>query len=175
MRGCEMLHEHYIIMPCSLCSNFLHGYWRIMWTLIQDQRTELVRENHRKKIHGQKTDGDRLKSSLKLTEKERNWLWKKTDRKRYSEIETVRHRPQWIIIGREKKEKLGMKAPLREKEAFTSRPIQRDRMVRLCGRSIYIHNHSTLTEPNTLWRPCWSWDGCGWLRVVASHRNNDFS
>lgn len=39
--------------------------------------------------------------------------------------------------GRKKeKEKLGMKAPLREKEAFTSRPIQRDRMARLCGRSI---------------------------------------
>lgn len=42
-----------------------------------------------------------------------------------------------------------MKALLRDKELFTSRPIQRDIVARLCGR-LYIHNHSTLTESNAL-------------------------
>lgn len=49
----------------------------------------------------------------------------------------------------EETEKLCMKALLRDKELFTSRPIQRDIVARLCGR-LYIHNHSTLTESNAL-------------------------
>lgn len=45
-------------------------------------------------------------------------------------------------------EKLGMKAGLKEKEAFTSRPVQRDGESPGCAGDLYIHNHSTIAEPN---------------------------
>lgn len=146
MHGYEMpwhiLHEHHVIMHYPLSIVLWFDRWFDRWLFktksdfdtrsqgwVSDRKAQTEEEMWSKK----QTKG-RESSSLrvwKLSEKERNWVWRKTEDGQKGRSRNRNCEAQAVVDNdsetEQETEKLGMKALLREKEPFTSRPIQRDR------------------------------------------------